>query len=407
MNRLESLSGLKAQDADSLLAAYGELKNEKFPEVLHVDDFFAQRIVLKGKAEEAVEEQVLDLIKNQQLAVASQTVMKALEIIEDSETMPNLLAQINSIYNLKKEIEAKAKQAEEEADTCLIGARKATVQDEKIDTYKNAIAGYKNAEALLNDLAKNQPAFAGSVEADRKRLKKKWQDVGIEMERLVRDFAYGLKEKLGEVFARVPEQKDLGALSEDQVLAYNEQTKKKLEESLQEMRELASISPKSLTAEAVKAVETQTKDLENKLNKVQAEIRKTEERGKTIIPVMIGLFNPQKQDKDKSRPGVFRGASSAKVDQWWGITEIPKGTMNDLVVSLNDERPLKVLAQPAGGSKSPDLVSKDKKFGNNYPVLNAGPQFKDGVYYLELSKGKANQYQGEVVIYKAFMTRIR
>ncbi|MEI6876290.1 MAG: hypothetical protein WCL50_14305, partial [Spirochaetota bacterium] len=213
--------------------------------------------------------------------------------------------------------------------------------------------------------------------------------------------ATALKEKQGEDFARVPDQKDLGTMTGDQILAFNAQTRKKIQGELTTVTGLAAAAPGAVASEDIKAMQ----DNVNRLDKVQVEVKKPKSKGKTVMPVMIGLFNPQKLDKEKSRPGIFRGSMVAKTDQWWGMTDIPRNSMNDLVVSLTDDRACKVMSQE--GAKTQDLVSRDKKVLNNYPVLNAGPLFQDGLYFLELAKGKTGTYQGEVVIYKAFISRMR
>jgi tetratricopeptide (TPR) repeat protein len=398
---LEAASALKTDNYDSLLSSYGEINKTNFPQNLKVGKFTVRVKTLRERAEEAAETKVRGLIKEGKLALARETVTAALEIIDPSDRLSGILKEIDAKYAFKKEQEAKARQVETDADTALDTAHNATDQDKKIEAYKLAIAGYENAEALLNDLGQKEPSFAGSSDADRKRLRKKGQDAGIEMERKIKDYAYALKEKQLEDFARVPDQKDLGALTGDQIVAYNAQTKKKIQGELNTVKDLAVTAPNAVPAADIKAMEDNVK----RIDKVQVEVKKPAEKGKTIMPVMIGLFNPQKQDKEKSRPGIFRSNTAAKSDQWWGMADIPKSTMNDLVVSLNDDRACKIMGQ--SGSKSQDLVSKDKKFGNNYPVLNAGPQFQDGLYYLDLSKGKTGAYQGEVVIYKAFITRMR
>ncbi len=401
MKRADEASAPRTDDLDSLLAAYGELKKVQFPATLKVEKFRARVIVLCGRADDAAEGKVRGLIKEGNLALAREAAVAALEVIDSSDRLASLLKEIDARYKWKTDTEAKARQAETDADASLEAARKTADQDRKVEAYKLAIAGFANAEALLGDLGQKEAAFAGSSDADRRRLKKKGQDATIEMGRKVKDYATALKEKQGEDFARVPDQKDLGTMTSDQIVAYNAQTRKKIQAELTTVTGLAVAAPGVVPSEDIKAMQ----DNVVRLDKVQVEVKKPKAKGKTIMPVMIGLFNPQKQDKEKSRPGIFRGSMAAKTDQWWGMTDIPRNSMNDLVVSLNDDRACKVMSQD--GAKTPDLVSRDKKVLNNYPVLNAGPLFPDGLYFLELAKGKTGTYQGEVVIYKAFISRMR
>ncbi|MGA2546973.1 MAG: hypothetical protein ABSF43_10520 [Rectinemataceae bacterium] len=399
---LEAASALKTDDYDSLLSAYGEIKKTNFPQNLKVGKFTVRVKTLRERAEEAAETKVRGLIKEGKLALARETVTSALEIIDSSDRLSSLLKEIDAKYAFKKEQEAKARQVETDADAALDAAHNAADQDKKIAAYKLAIDGYANAEALLSDIGQKEPSFAGSSDADRKRLKKKGQDASIEMERKIKDYAYALKEKQLEDFARVPDQKDLGALTDDQVVAYNAQTKKKIQGELNTVKDLAATAPNAVPAADIKAMEDNVK----RIDKVQVEVKKPVEKGKTIMPVMIGLFNPQKQDKEKSRPGIFRGTMTAKTDKWWGMADIPTAIKNDLVVEqVADARDCRVTAQ--NGAKGQDLVSQQYKGGNSYPVLNAGSRLQDGLYSLELSKGVSGTYTGEVVIYKAWMNRTK
>jgi hypothetical protein len=399
--RLDEASALKTDDYDALLSAYGELKKVQFPSTLKVDKFRARVITLRARAEEVAEGKVRALVNAGNLALAKETATAAMDVIDGSDRLAGLVREIDAKYAWKAETEAKARQVEADADASLESARKEADQNKKVEAYKRAVAGFANAEALLGDIGQKEVAFAGSSDADRRRLRKKGQDASIEMNRKIKDYAYALKERQGEDFARVPEQKDLGALSDEQIVAFNAQTRKRLQSELNTVKDLAVTAPEAVPAEAIKSMQENV----NRMDKVQVEVKKPKEKGKTIMPVMIGLFNPQRQDKDKSRPGVFRGSMTAKTDQWWGMTDIPKSAMNDLVVRVDDDRACKVMSQ--SGSKTQDLVSRDKKVLNNYPVLNAGPLFQDGLYFLELAKGSTGTYQGEVVIYKAFITRMK
>ena len=398
---LESASALKAAD-ESLLPAYAALKQRKFPQSLNVGKFRAGVMTLRERAEEAAEVRIRALITDNQLALAKDAASAALAVIDDSDRLAGLLKEIDAKYSFRNETEAKARQAEKDSDAELEAARVAPDQDKKIAAYKVAAAGYANAIGLLDDLSTKVPAFAGSFDADRKRLKKKGQDCDIEMNRRIKDYAYALKEKQGEDFASVPEQKDLGGLTDEQIVAYNAKTRKKIQVELATVKSLAADSPGVVPPEDVRAMEDNVK----RMDRVQVEVKKPVEKGKTVMPAMIGLFNPQKKDRDKSRPGVFRSSTTAKIDQWWGMVEIPKDIKNDLVVeNVVDIHDCRVAAK--NQTKGQDLVSSQYKGGNSYPVLNAGSRLQDGLYFLELSKGTTGTYKGEVVIYKAWMNRTK
>jgi hypothetical protein len=54
-----------------------------------------------------------------------------------------------------------------------------------------------------------------------------------------------------------------------------------------------------------------------------------------------------------------------------------------------------------------DLVSRGSKVGTSWPVLNAGSQLATDTYFFEIQPGKTGGYEGEVVVYSSFMTRVR
>ena len=146
-------------------------------------------------------------------------------------------------------------------------------------------------------------------------------------------------------------------------------------------------------------------------------IRAIKDRGTPVIPLIIGIFNPQPGDPQRSRPASFSGRVSDGSDWWWGIADIPKGQAQDLVVTMSDSRPVRIYAagrglgqgQEAGGSTRPasDLVNPLFKVGNSWPVLNAGARLNLGVFHIEVGPGKSAGYSGEAVVYKSFMTRTR
>jgi hypothetical protein len=131
---------------------------------------------------------------------------------------------------------------------------------------------------------------------------------------------------------------------------------------------------------------------------------------------MIGLFNPQPgtaAEAKKSRPAVFRATGVKDDEYWWGMVSIPKGTMNDLVVTVNDSRVVRVFADNTKSgaliekNEMKDLVNRGYKVGNSWPVLNAGDQLSTDKYFFEIQKGKTPNYEGEVVVYSSFIVRMR
>jgi hypothetical protein len=306
------------------------------------------------------------------------------------------------------------------ADASLEKARGVEAFDDKVAAFDSTVSSFKKSEALLaDDAAKAGVASDPAVAREASRLKKKRQDTAIEKDQLLRDRAYELKEKIGEEFARAPEPKAVGTLTLEEVLAHEESVKSGVEAAYEELKQFAAQYPRSIDQEMIDEVEVQKKDLDAKISQVTAEIRTAREiasRGKIAMPVMIGLFNPQPgtaKDAQKSRPAKFGAAGMKKSDYWWGMVSINPGAMNDLVVSLSDDRPVRVFAENtksgslAGKNGIPDLVNRGYRVGNSWPVLNAGRQLTSDKYFFEVGRGASPDYTGEVVIYSSFVTRMR
>jgi hypothetical protein len=129
---------------------------------------------------------------------------------------------------------------------------------------------------------------------------------------------------------------------------------------------------------------------------------------------MIGLFNPERGGKKgdkRSRPAHLRGTIKTNPHYWWGMVSIPKNKLNDLVITMKDNRPIRVFGENTKSGRRiknlNDLVNRRYKTGNSWPVLNAGNQLPSAKYYIVVPKGTNPKYEGEAVIYSSFITRMR
>jgi len=352
---------------------------------------------------------------------------KALLIANKSNAARDLLKSAEKTYGGSPEITlmlaeddilASVRKTEDGADAILAGARSNDDFNGKITGYQRAIGSYTKAETELDEKAtsaKLQDAL--SVIALSKNLKKEKQDVKLEMERKLRERQYSFKDRIGEEFARVPEGDKLGSMSLEEILAFQESIKANVEQDYAEMKDFNEMYPAVIDKGMMADVEDQKRILETKIAQVTAEIRTAKDiasRGKTVMPIMIGLFNSVpggKPDDQKSRPGVMRGTIKESPDYWWGMVSIPANTLNDLVITMDDERMVRVYAENTkSGSlikNMKDLVNRGYKVGNSWPVLNAGSQLPSGKYFMEVQKGKKQNYEGESVIYSSFIMRMR
>jgi hypothetical protein len=234
------------------------------------------------------------------------------------------------------------------------------------------------------------------------------------------------RDRIGEEFARVPDEDKVGNMSLEELLEHQQSVKAGVEKAYQEMLRFAARYPEVADPEFMAKIDEQKKDLDAKIEQVNAEIRIAQEnaararelasRGKVVIPVIIGLFNPEAGDTaeaKKSRPAVFRATGVGGDEYWWGMVAIPRGTMNDLVITVSDGREVRVFGENTKSGtliqrrKMKDLVNRGYRMGNSWPVLNAGAQLPTEKYFFEIQQGKTSSYEGEVVVYDSFVVRMR
>ena len=313
-----------------------------------------------------------------------------------------------------------SRKREADADASLEKARGTEAFYDRIAAFESSAAIFAKAESLLaGDAGKAGVAKSAGVAREASRLRKKRQDAAIEKDKLLRERAYAFKDRIGEEFARAPEAKAVGSLTPEDVLAHEESVKGNVEAVYQEMKEFAARYPQAIDLEMIREVEEQKKDLDAKIAQINAEIttaREIASRGKIAMPIMIGLFNPQPgsaEEAKKSRPAAFGAKGATKAEYWWGMVSIPPGAMNDLVVTVSDNRTVRVFAENTKSGSLVDrkgirdLVNRGYKVGTSWPVLNAGSQLTSDKYFFEVQPGKSPDYTGEVVVYSSFIMRMR
>ncbi len=208
-------------------------------------------------------------------------------------------------------------------------------------------------------------------------------------------------------------------MSLEEMLAHQESVKSNIETVHKEMLSFAGTYPESIGKDILDEIDGQKRDLDLKIAQINNEIRTAKEiasRGKVVMPIMIGLFNPAPSTGDqgkKSRPAVFSASKAKKDEYWWGMVSIPRGEMNDLVITMKDPRTVRVFGENTRSgkliekNKMTDMVNRTYKVGNSWPVLNAGGQLPSNKYFFEVQEGKTNEYEGEVVVYSSFIMRMR
>ena len=305
------------------------------------------------------------------------------------------------------------------------GAKAAAVEgfEAQVAAYDDAIGKYVAAESELSASAsKAGVADMSAVLKNIKNLKSTRQNLESERASIIREKAYGYKDKIGEEFARQPGAGTgkNGALTSYDIRNHYNSIQSNIDSIYSELTAFSAKYPKEVGQDVLSDIDAQRRDLKVKIAQINREIANEEEiksRGNTVMPLMIGLFNPDPKstaESKKSRPAKFSSTKQKKTDYWWGMVSIQPGQMNDLVITLKDNRTVHVYNQNTHSGKDikkknlEDLVSKANKVGNSWPVMNVGKMLNGGTnYYFSIDEGKTNTYSGEVVIYSSFVTRSR
>jgi len=425
-NTVDNAAALAPTPEAPLVAGWdGSVKAiNEFPAELKVPDSVKAKLVPVAKA-------IIDVrLDNEKLASAKDFLKTATAFLGDkvdwTDTLQHIKdgeknAAINASYR------ALDRSLDKGAGDVLATARAEPQFDDQISGYEKAIVAYTKAEAALAAQAKTNGYKDGTSLAQLPdKYRKKRGEVRTEMEKTLRDRAYSFKERIGEVFARTPDGDKLGSMTLQDTLTFNETMRTDIEAMQAEVVAFAGKYPKIIDKDMLKDVDDQKKSLEDRITQVTAEIKQAQadakvaaeiaSRGKAVFPQMIGLFNPQpgtKGNDQKSRPGKFRGTLEGDTVYWWGFVSIEKNVLNDLVFTVNDTRPVRVFSDNTlSGTKIEekklkDLVNRQYKVGNSWPVINAGSQLAAGRYFFEVGKAKDAKYSGDVVVYSSFIVRMR
>ncbi len=295
--------------------------------------------------------------------------------------------------------------------------------DEKIKALDANIAAFKAGEnEIASAVSSSEVGQSAGVQANVKSFKKARQDLIVQRSSLIKDAAYEYKDRIGEEFARQPEgtgSKKDGSFTLEEIRAHYKSVEANINTINDELGVFAAKYPKDIGKDIIDDITAQKVDLTKRIAQIDKEIAHEKEvasRGKTVMPLMIGLFNPvpgtSAADK-KSRPAKFANNKQKGDDYWWGMVSIPASESNDIVITLKDNRTVRVFGENTHSGKDiekkkmKNLVSMANKVGNSWPVLNAGKQLPTDKYFIEIKEGKTQSYSGEVVVYKSFITRMR
>lgn len=297
----------------------------------------------------------------------------------------------------------------------------------KIKEYDNTYTNYKEAEETINAMISSSViANSSGIDKTRKNFKSIGQNIKIAREKVIREKAYTYREKISTAFARKPTSGSgkKGAITSEDILDLYKSIQREINNLYDELTDFRNSYPDAVGADIMDEINNQKNTLNSEIAKITKEVqneKEVESRGKSVFPVMIGLFNSdagQSENNKKSKPATFSSTNGSKDEYWWGMVEIPSGVMNDLVITLKDNRTVRVFNDNTKNGKNiakkendtkklHDLVSQNSRIGNSWPVLNAGKQLNGSLYYFEVQKGKTDNYSGEAVVYSSFITRMR
>lgn len=300
---------------------------------------------------------------------------------------------------------ARASEAERAADADLAYARSGVDKD-PASVAASALGGFEEAGRLYRGAS----AYLAGADADALRTEAKAQAATELRKKFLRDSLLSFPERMGEVFARSPATP--GGMGDKELLAFNAETAAIIADRLSDFEKAIAEYPGILDPSTLDRLRDSARSLSARFARVESAIRKVKDRGRPVMPLIIGIFNPQPGDPLRSRPASFSGRLRSGSNWWWGIADIPAGVAQDLVITMSDARPVRVYAAGLGsgsGSKrvSSDLVNPLFKVGNSWPVLNAGARLDNGVFHIEVGPSKSEGYSGEAAVYKSFMTRTR
>ena len=406
---LDSTDSIKASNEAKLLAAC----NKALDKFTALDSALTLPRDICDKGASLSAKRIDGLVASGKTGAAKKMYDSAVKVYGTSDELVNANKEIDVVSAIYSRQNTLKEQAEK--------ARATTEFEDKIAAYDSAIAAYAKAEKDLDATAASAGvAKTTGVSVNIRNFKKNRQDLSIERASAIREKAYDYKTQIDEEFARTPNTAgENGKMSLEEILAHYQSVQKNIEAIYQNLLGFAAKYPNDIGQDILDDINAQKKDLEAKIAQVNAEIRTAQEiasRGKVVFPLMIGLFNPDPRstaESKRSRPAKFSAKNAKNDEYWWGMVSIPRGTMNDLVITLKDNRTVRVFAENTKSGKlieknnMKDLVNRSAKVGNSWPVLNAGSQLTTNKYFFEIQKGKTNDYEGEVVVYSSFIVRMR
>jgi hypothetical protein len=228
---------------------------------------------------------------------------------------------------------AKEREADAELESARSGKGEASAE-----IAGKASEGFAAAGRLYRDATGWAPKAADEA----LRAEAKAQAADELRKSLVKRSLLSFSERMGELFARSPSA--ASKLGDKDILAFNAETARMISSGLAEFEGLVSEYPDILDPSTVDRLRDSARGLNARFARIETVIKAVKDRGKPVMPIIIGIFNPEPDDPQRSRPASFSGKAASGSEWWWGIADIPKGLAQDLVVTMSDSRPVRIYA---------------------------------------------------------------
>lgn len=403
---LDSTDSIKASQEAKLLSAVNTAINNFSKLDPNLD--LTQEVCDKGAAVTAPR---IDKLLEQEKVAEAKKLLKSAKSVYGSypelDAVGKEVDAVNNIATKKAALKESVEKAKEIEDV-----------DDKINAFQSLADSLPSKQKEVSDIAsKSGVGSTNAVKVAVKGYNNVCQDVIGERKLAIREKAYEYKEQIGDVFSRETPTTGSGkggSVTNQDILNHYTSVKKDMNTVYTQLLDFQKKYPEEIDANVIKDINNQKATLESKIAVVEKEIAKEKEiasRGKYIG--MIGLFNASSGDAKKSKPAKFSGNTAKTEDYLWGIADIPAGEMNDLVITLKDNRTIHVYNQNTKSGKQieklklQDLISRQNKVGNSWPVMNAREALNGSIFYIQVEQGKSAEYSGEAVIYSSFITRSR
>ncbi|MBQ9630765.1 MAG: hypothetical protein IJR49_04185, partial [Treponema sp.] len=246
-----------------------------------------------------------NLLASEQVTNARKMYTTATQVYGANDALNNVAKELDVVSTISSK------------KTSLLNQLKAASEksnfDEKIAAFDSVLAAYNRESGAVNTAVRNSGVGdTKGVSSMVRAFNKVRQDIAGERASAFRDEAYTYRDRMGEEFAREPEEGSgtgkNGAFTVYDIRNHYQAVGKNMDDIFGELQAFQAKYPKDVGNDLIADARAQKDDLNAKIRQINQEIAVKEEiesRGKTVMPLLIGLFNPDPRSQandQKSRP---------------------------------------------------------------------------------------------------------